>query len=129
MARPKKEIEYDEIVRRFAGRLREVRVQRGMTQAQLADRAEVSVAYVGRLERGGAAPGVDLVARLAAALGLKAAELLPAEDPPDAKEVLRDQARLLFDGVVQTDDEALLGLLVQLLSRLSQTAASSEQDE
>jgi transcriptional regulator with XRE-family HTH domain len=129
MAKQKKEIQHDEIVRRFAERLRGLRVERGMTQAQLAERAEVSVAYVGRLERCEAAPGIDLVARLAAALGAKAAELLPAEDPPDAKEVLRDQARLLFDAAVQTDDEALLGLLVQFLSRLGQTAASPEQDE
>jgi len=63
MVRPRKEIDHDEIVRRFGNRLREVRLSMGMTQAELARRADVSVAYVGRLERGRAAPGIDLLAR------------------------------------------------------------------
>ena len=67
MARQKKQIDHDEIVRRFGTRLREVRASRGMTQSDLADRANVSEAYVGRLERGRAAPGIDLVEKLARA--------------------------------------------------------------
>ena len=47
-----------EIVRLFAARLREVRHSRGMTQADLARRAHVTTSYVGRLESGGAAPGI-----------------------------------------------------------------------
>lgn len=126
-ARPAKEIAHHEIVARFGSRLRQVRVQRGMSQAQLAERAQASVAYVGRLERGGAAPGIDLVARLAAALGVRAAELMPDEDPPDARGVLRDQARRRFDCLVAKADEATLSLLSQLLARLSETATSPDQ--
>ena len=36
-----------------------------MTQQQLADAADVSIAFVGRLERGQAGPGIDIVAKLA----------------------------------------------------------------
>jgi transcriptional regulator with XRE-family HTH domain len=122
MAADRKRIEYDEVVRRFGGRLRQARAGRGMTQADLADRAGVSEAYVGRLERGRAAPGIDLVARLAKALGLPAADLLPDGPSSDGPAVLRDQARRLFDRVVGTDDEATLSLLAQILAKLAESA-------
>jgi transcriptional regulator with XRE-family HTH domain len=123
MPQSKKRIEHDEIVRRFGGRLREVRQSRGMTQAELAGLAEVSTAYVGRLERGGAAPGIDLVARRAKALGTTAADLLPAAPPPDTEAVLREQARRRFDALIRTEDRATLALLAQLLARLSETTS------
>jgi transcriptional regulator with XRE-family HTH domain len=124
MARSKKQIQHDEIVRRFGDRLRQVRLSRGMTQAELARRAEVSGAYVGRLERGRAAPGIDFVARLATALGTTAADLLPASTPPDAVAVLRERIRSLFDDLIRTEDEATLSLLAQFLARLSETSST-----
>src|SRR5947209_1663834 len=77
MPQKKKTIRHDEIVARFAQRLRELRLAGGMSQAELARQAEVTTNYISRLEGGGAAPGIDLVARLALALGLPIAELLP----------------------------------------------------
>lgn len=114
-----KKIDHHDIVRLFGARLKEVRTARGMTQAELAGRAEVSAAYVGRLERGGAAPGIDLVARLAVALGTTPAELLPASPPPDVSAVLRQQARTRFDALIRTNDPTVLSLLAQLLAHLS----------
>jgi transcriptional regulator with XRE-family HTH domain len=123
MAGPKKEIQQDELVKRFGNRLREVRLSRGMTQAELAEKAEVSPAYVGRLERGGATPGIDLVGRLAKALGTTLADLLPESAAPDAVAVLREQSRRLFESVIQTEDQATLSLLAQVLTRLVETGA------
>lgn len=118
MAGPKNQ---DAVVGRFGVRLRETRIARGMTQAVLAERAEVSVAYIGRLERGEAAPGIDLVARLATALGVKMAELLPESDPPpDAVSVLRERCRSLFEEIVESGDLGSLTLLVQVLARLAE---------
>src|SRR5690242_9407373 len=108
MPGPKKTIQHDEVVLRFGDRLREVRLSRGMTQAELAGQANVSTAYVGRLERGKAAPGIDLVARLAQALGSTAADLLTTSARPEAAAVLRQQARRLFDALVRTEDQAVL---------------------
>jgi transcriptional regulator with XRE-family HTH domain len=93
MARPKKQIDHDPIVARFGHRLREVRTSRGFTQSQLAATAEVTISYITRLENGSSAPGIDLVARLAAALGTTVADLLPATTPPDDLAVLREQAK------------------------------------
>src|SRR6059058_3115450 len=95
--RRKARVEQDEAVRLFAARLREVRGGRGMTQAELSRRANVTTSYIWRLESGGAAPGIDLVARLARALGTTTHDLLPAGAPPDTTAVLREQACGLFD--------------------------------
>src|SRR4051812_11400028 len=97
MPGPKKQIEHDPIVARFGLRLRQVRLSRGMTQAQLAEKAAVTVSYITRLESGSYAAGIDLAARLAAALGIKVADLLPTDPPPDDVAVLREQVRTLFE--------------------------------
>ena len=123
MARKRQPITHDEVVRRFAARLREVRRGRGMTQAELARLANVTVTYVGRLENEGAAPGIDLVARLAGALGVDLPELLPTVDPPDPDQVLRAQARRLFDGLLPAADRDTLQLLVPLLARFAEAPA------
>src|SRR5205823_8138284 len=60
MAKRKPRIQHAEVVGLFAARLREVRRSRGLTQAELAQRATVTASYVWRLESGGAAPGIDL---------------------------------------------------------------------
>ena len=72
----KKEIEDAGIVLRFGARLRELRNSRSLTQAELARQAHVTASYAWRLEGGGAAPCIDLLDRLAAALGTTAADLL-----------------------------------------------------
>lgn len=112
----------DEIVGRFAARLREVRSARGMTQADLATAAKVTETYITRLEAGRAAPGIDLVNRLAKALGTTVADLLPQEDPPDPEATLRRQARKLADDLIGSADRETLQLLVPLLARLGTRA-------
>lgn len=105
------QIAHDEIVRLFAERLREVRLSRGMTQAELSSQAEVTETYVSRLESARAAPGIDLVARLAKALGASVSDLLPELAPPDPLPILKDQAKQLLDALLEHGDrEAFLRL-------------------
>src|SRR5688500_18195555 len=79
----KTKIEHEEVVERFARRLRELRAERGLTQAELAEKAEVTATYVSKLESAGAAPGIDLVEKLATALGVGIADLIPLDSPDD----------------------------------------------
>ena len=118
-------IRHAEIVDLFAGRLREVRHSRGMPQAELAHRAHVTVSYIGRLEAGGDAPGIDLVDRLARASGTTVTELLPSTAPPDTLTVLREQARRLFDALVATADRETLVMLNPILDRLVESSSRS----
>jgi transcriptional regulator with XRE-family HTH domain len=94
-------------------------MSRGLTQGELARQAVVTLSYISRLENGGAAPGIDLVARLSKALGTTVADLLPAESPPDTADVLRHRAQRLFDAVVPKADRETLQLLVPFLARLA----------
>jgi transcriptional regulator with XRE-family HTH domain len=123
MAKRAKKIQHGEIVQRFAVRLREVRSSRGMTQAQLAHQAQVTLSYIGRLEAGGAAPGIDLVERLAGALGTTVSDLLPVVKSPETTEFLAERARQLFDGLVDGADHEMLLMLNPLLARLAESKA------
>lgn len=120
MPQRKKIIRHDAIVARFGQKLRELRLARGMSQAELARQAEVTTNYISRLEGGGAEPGIDLVARLALALGVPVADLLPALPIQDELTVSRQQARKLFEALLQSEDRAVLLLLTQLLARLAE---------
>jgi transcriptional regulator with XRE-family HTH domain len=100
-----------EIVRLFAQRLRELRQSRGMTQAELARRAVVSPTHLSELENADRAPGIDLVDRLARALGTSAADLLPGPGEADPLPVLREQAARMLDTLLEKGDrEAFLRL-------------------
>jgi len=115
MASPKRRVRHAAIVGLFAARLREARVARGLTQAELAERAEVTVSYIWRLETGGAAPGIDLVDRLARAMGTTPAALLAR--PPDDREALRERARVLFEAVLASAGRDDLAALNEILAR------------
>lgn len=60
----------------FAANLRRVRREKGMSQEELADAASINRTYVSKLETGATYVGLEIVGRLADALGIEAAELV-----------------------------------------------------
>jgi len=119
MSARKKTVRHAPIVLRFSQALRTRRLTAGMTQAELARESNVTVSYITRLERATSAPGIDLVDRLAQALGCTVSDLLPTADPPDQSAVLRGQVRRLCDSLVTGSDTQTLSLVAQVLARLS----------
>jgi len=115
-------VRHDEIVAGFAERLRQLRRARGMTQRDLARESQLTESYVSRLENAAIAPGIDLVARIARALGSPIAELLPpVEARHDASlSVATDQAKRLFEQVLKTRDPSFVFLLAQFLALLAE---------
>lgn len=61
---------------KFGAVVRRAREQRGLTQEELAERAEVSATYIGFIERGDNVPTLTVILQLASALGIRPAELL-----------------------------------------------------
>lgn len=61
---------------RFAGRLREERKARGLSQEALGELADLHPTYVGSVERGERNVSIDNMERLALALGLDVVDLL-----------------------------------------------------
>jgi transcriptional regulator with XRE-family HTH domain len=72
----------DERVRR---RLRALRAERGLTLAQVGERASIDVSTLSRLESGKRRLALDHIPALAAALGVTADELLGARPPRDPR--------------------------------------------
>ena len=71
--------------------LRKLRQARGLSQEELAHRAEIDRTYISALERSVYAAGIDVVDRLARSLGVEAADLLP-RPPTSTKKRTRGQA-------------------------------------
>lgn len=67
-------------VRQFGDRLRQLRVECGMSQVDLADAADLARPTVSKIERGLQDVTVVVLRRLARALGVEPAELLKAPD-------------------------------------------------
>jgi transcriptional regulator with XRE-family HTH domain len=58
------------------GKLRETRLRRALTQAELADKAGTTEATVNRLENGLRDPRMSTLRKIAAALGVEPADLI-----------------------------------------------------
>ncbi len=77
----------------LAVNLRKNRQAQGLSQEELAHRAEIDRTYISALERCVYAAGIDVVDRLARVLGMEAADLLRRpETPPKGRKQRKDQA-------------------------------------
>ena len=123
MAKQKRTIRHSEIVRIFAERLRGTRQARGMTQRDLANKAHVTFSYVSRLEAGGAAPGIDLLERLAGALNVNAVDLLPTPAMPESITARREQVRDQLEIVLKVAGQETLSMLSLFLGKLAESRA------
>lgn len=85
----------------FPGRLAELRKQRGLTQAQLAERIGMHVVQLRRYEAGSSQPTLGVIRELSTALQVSADMLLFGKDErgPD------DDLRLQFEAVSRFDEE------------------------
>jgi len=74
--------------------LRKFRQAKGLSQEELADRAEIDRTYISAVERSVYAASIDVVDRLARGLGVEAADLLRRPSPST---VGRKQRRAVND--------------------------------
>jgi len=80
----KKSIKHHEIVGIVAERIRNRRKQLGMSQLDLAQKAQISITYIGNLERGESSVGIDMLARIASSMDSTVSELVsdsPVQKP------------------------------------------------
>ena len=67
----------DGTTRKVAKRLRALRLDRDLTQADIAEKAKMSTNYYAKIERGEVRPSVDIYERLAKALKVTASDIFP----------------------------------------------------
>ena len=60
----------------FGKNVRRVRLDRGLTQEQLAFEAKIDLTYAGRIERGKCNPSLSVMARIARVLSVSLSRLL-----------------------------------------------------
>ena len=101
-----------EEAQKFGSRLRELRIQAGMSQRELADRVNVNYTYLSKIEKGATSPpSSKVILRLAENLDTDKDELLILAEkiPPDIAELLKDREvlRLLRSGRIHKKVEAL----------------------
>lgn len=71
-------------------RIRESRIQKGYTQQELADRAEISVVYISEIERGIKMPSLNIFVKIIDTLDVSADYVL-RDELPSGKEYIYDE--------------------------------------
>jgi transcriptional regulator with XRE-family HTH domain len=85
--------------------------------------ADVSPTHLSELENAEIAPGIDLVDRLARALGTTVADLLPASAEPDSLPVLKEHAGRLLKTLLEKGNRETFLKLNPILALLVEAAA------
>lgn len=111
----KKQVRHHAIVSIFALNLRTLRQERGLSQQSLAHRAHVNVGYLGQLERGEAAAGLDMVARLAETLGVTPTRLIEGAGETVSLSEIEQELRGKFQRLLGRKDAAVVQSLNVLL--------------
>ena len=109
----------------FGRGLAALRKKRGLTQAELADRIDVSTQFLTAIETGKKAPSFDSIDRIAKVLRTDAGEIFSAgrkeaSTPPTSNAVLR-----ATESLPSGHEEALVEVL-QVVSRYLSTAAAEK---
>lgn len=119
-------------IMKFGNKVRATRLQRGMTQQELAKRMSVSVSYISKVENErlhfGDYPSEKFILRLASELHTDEDVLLMLADkvPTDIREKIRQRPNL-FRAIAQLDDRALDSLTTQLVATPSDAGKSLSQ--
>jgi len=111
-------IRHDQIVHDFAAKLREERHRKGLSQRELAVLARVNIGYQGKLERGEAAPGIDLLGRLAEALGVAPGALLGPPVVASNSPRLKDIVRRRMEEILRRNDTVTLEALAVITAHI-----------
>ena len=120
-------MEDDLLQKRLGEAARTAREALGLTQAQVAKKAEMSPAVYGRIERGGMMPSVPALRRLAVALGVSPAVLLDmsAREVPTTDKDLPPEIRKAV-GILRTWPESKVAVGGDLLRVLDAVPISEK---
>lgn len=94
----------------FARNLREYRRKSGLTQAKLAEKADVSTHYVAMIELARNFPKADIIERLATALDIEIYKLFFVASPPEPeinlqKTIIGDLKHIVMEAVEEAFDK------------------------
>lgn len=79
----------------FITNLKYFRSQKGLSQAELAERCDVATGTIGNIECGIAKPSFDLIIRMADILSINPAQFFSASRFSDVQEILMEEHKML----------------------------------
>ena len=83
--------------------IKTLRARRGLSQADLAEKADISITFLSTIERGIKFPQPDILSKLAKALDVEVFELFKTDAvPTDSKEVISQLSEDITKNVNQT---------------------------
>lgn len=98
----------------FAERLKQIRMERKLTQTRIAELLGVSIRVYHRWENGDATPHLDTLVKIAEVLKVSADELLGIEELRDESRIHNHELHRLYSQVDSLSDDAQQALIVVL---------------
>lgn len=96
--------------RELGGRIREARKTRNMSQAELAEKLNISLSHMSDIETGKSNFGVDILMRITEVLQISADKLLRTDVPP-VNAVYAEEITDLLEGCTPAEKAAILSTL------------------
>jgi len=115
-----------DLARKLGRRIRELRRARGLTQAALAERLDITENYLGVLERGDRYPSLQLVETIAVVFDMPVFEVFRFPDEifqsPSEKRRLRryEEATYKLEGIIRERSPEEVELIVDVAQRIFQ---------
>ena len=98
-----------------AAQIRHFRHQKGLSQEELALKANLNPAYFGQVERGEKCPTIDTLYKTATALGIPLSELLRFDLSSNQSETISDRIKLLANRIPAEKSEQFLKALESIV--------------
>ena len=98
-------------------RVRDLRATMGLTQAQVAERADLTRATINRIEQGRTIPGIGTLARVAEAIGVTEEQITGHGNPIVALERESLGALMTLAARLNLEDRNLLASLAERMAR------------
>lgn len=109
---------YEQIdLKQIGSRIRAARVSKGMSQADLAVKASVSLPLISNIEHGKTRMHLDTFIKVAEALQVSTDHLLRA-DVPEVKHIYQSELADILDGCSASEMEAILNIAREVKSSM-----------
>ncbi len=96
----------------YGERLRSLRRERGLTQEEVALRADITTSYYGQIERGSANPSVTLLEKICAVMGISISDIFTnADTNPLTIDALSMQIIHQLNGKSDEEKELILSMI------------------
>lgn len=96
----------------YGERLRDLRRERGLTQEEVALRADITTSYYGQIERGSANPSVALLEKICAVMGISISDIFTdADTNPLNIDALSMQIIHQLNGKSDEEKELILSMI------------------